>query len=437
MSATSPQPADAPPADASRGFLIVLVALTFVMNTVGRGVTETFAVFLLPVQKMLGATRPEMTATYSIYMLAYGFSAPFAGQLIDRLGARVTYGFGLLALGAGYALAGEVTAIWQYYICVGLLGGLGSATLGMVVASSLISRWFTTRIGSVMSLPYAAIGAGMLLFPPATQLLIDASGPRQAHRVLGLAVLALIPLLMVLPLGRMSQGSQTWRLQRERQTATASGPWTVSAALRTGAFWGLFMAYFWTSVAAYSVLPQSVAYLIEQGFDPLFAASAFGMAGALSAVGIVVIGWMSDRFGRLGTVTLSYISSIIGTSSLIAVAVMPSLIFVYGFVIFFGLMQGARGPIIVALISILFRGGAVGSIFGTLSLALGIGAGAGSLLSGYLHEITGAYHASFALGAFGSAMGLAMFWLVPSVRREQIQARPTEGQSRQPTGPIT
>ena len=40
-------------------------------------------------------------------------------------------------------------------------------------------------------------------------------------------------------------------------------------------------------------------------------------------------------------------------------------------------MQGARGPIIVAMVAALFPGG-VGAIYGTLSVAQGVGAGLGS-----------------------------------------------------------
>jgi hypothetical protein len=35
----------------------------------------------------------------------------------------------------------------------------------MIVASSILARWFTRRMGSIVSLPYAAIGAGMLIVP--------------------------------------------------------------------------------------------------------------------------------------------------------------------------------------------------------------------------------------------------------------------------------
>lgn len=414
--ATSPPPPSA--------FLALVVALTFVMNMVARGVTETFAVFLLPVQQGLGATRAEMTATYSVFALGYAASAPFVGHMIDRLGVRFAYVLGLAVLGLGYMLAGLVTEPWQYYLAVGLCGGLGSASLGMIVASSILARWFTQRMGSVVSLPYAAMGAGMLIVPPATQLLVGAFGWRAAHEVLGIVTLAFIPLVLLLPLGRITAGSPEWRDARDKAAASraegAGAGWTVAAALRTGAFWGLAWAYFCTSVAAYSVLPQSVAYLVEQGFDPLFAAGAFGLTGALSAVGIVLVGQASDRFGRLPTVTVSYLMSIAGTASLLLVPLWPGALLVYGFVVLFGLMQGARGPIIVAMISKLYRGGAVGGIFGTLSIAMGSGQAAGSLVSGLLQQWTGSYVASFALAIAGSLGGLAAFWLVPSLRRERI-----------------
>jgi hypothetical protein len=54
-----------------------------------------------------------------------------------------------------------------------------------------------------------------------------------------------------------------------------------------------------------------------------------------------------------------------------------------------------------------------------MSLAMGVGAGLGSFVSGWLHELTGAYYASFLLGVMGSLLGLASFWVVPSLRHER------------------
>ncbi|KAB2911757.1 MAG: MFS transporter [Hyphomicrobiaceae bacterium] len=405
-------------ADAGRSFLIALVLLTFSMNLLARGVTETFAVFLLPVQQGLGVSRSDITLTYSLFMLAYGLSAPFAGQLIDRLGARITYGFGLSSLGLGYVLAGSASELWHYLLTAGLLSGLGSASLGMVIASGLLSRWFTARMGSIVSVPYAAAGAGMLLLPPLTQVLLSSYDWRFTYRVIGAGVLLILPVVMWLPLERMTAGSAQWRALRRKSAADSAVPWTVTAAMRTTAFWALFLAFLCTSVAAYSVLPHSVAYLIEQGFNPLAAAGAFGLTGMLSVIGIIAAGWSSDRFGRRRTAIVSYFLTILGIVALIAVSAWPSLILVYAFVLFFGLMQGARGPIIVGMVAALFPGGGVGAIYGTLSLAMGIGAGVGSWASGLLYELTGSYVASFMLAIGGALVGLAAFWFVRSLREE-------------------
>jgi MFS family permease len=410
-------------AEPQRAFLVTLIALTFVMNLLARGVPETFAVFLLPVQRGLDLSRADITLTYSCYMLAYGLSAPFAGQFIDRLGARITYGLGLASLGLGYLIAGSAGGLWPYMLGVGLLGGLGAALLGMIVASGLLTRWFTSNIGSIMSLPYAALGAGMLILPPLTQVMLAAFGWRTAHFILGAGVLAVLPLTMLLPLERMTAGSLGWRELRRRVAASTAGGWTVTAAVRTSAFWGLFTAYLFTSVAAYAVLPHSVAFLVERGFDPLVAASAFGMTGMLSVVGLLSIGWLSDRIGRRQAATLSYLSTIVGILALISVSAWPSLVLVYAFVWFFGLMQGARGPIIVALTAALFPGGGVGAIYGTLSIAMGVGAALGSWVSGLLYQATGGYVASFFLSAACAFTGMLSFWAFRALREERPAER--------------
>jgi MFS family permease len=220
-----------------RKLLAVLLSVTFVMNMLARGVTETFAVFLLPVQQGLGVSRAEITLTYSVFMLSYGLSAPLAGQLIDRLGARAAYGFGLTSLGCGYMLAGSAGTLPQYLLGAGFLGGLGSASLGMIAASALLSRWFTGRMGAIISVPYAAIGAGMLLFPPLTQLALSVTDWRTAYHLLGGLVLIVLPILMFARLGRLTAGSPEWRALRSQTVQSASSGWTVSSAARTSAFW--------------------------------------------------------------------------------------------------------------------------------------------------------------------------------------------------------
>jgi len=132
--------ADRESAPADRTFLTLLVGFTFAINVVARGVPETFAVFLLPVQKGLGVSRADITLNHSVYMRVHSLSGPAIGQPIDRLGARAACGFGLASLGLAYLLAGFSTQLWHYMLTVGLRGGLGAASPGMIVASALLSR---------------------------------------------------------------------------------------------------------------------------------------------------------------------------------------------------------------------------------------------------------------------------------------------------------
>ena len=67
--------------------IAVLVACYF-LNMLGRGLADTYAVFLLPLERDLGWTRSELTSVYAIYLLVNGFTAPLVGMLFDRFGPR-------------------------------------------------------------------------------------------------------------------------------------------------------------------------------------------------------------------------------------------------------------------------------------------------------------------------------------------------------------
>ena len=403
-----------------------VLMLAFAMNMLGRGATEAFAVFLLPVEKALGATRSEITGVYSLFMLVNGLAGPFAGTVFDKLGARASYCSGLVLLGGSLYLAGSVTAVWHYALTVGLAAGLGVSMLGMVTANALLSRWYQGRLGTAIGVTYAATGFGVLLMAPVAQLLIAAYGWRDAYRLMGGAIVALALLTALLPLARMSRGSPEWQQRRAATEAATGGGWNVVRALKTQPFWALLVVYFLTSLASFSVSPQAVAAMVEAGIAPLAAAGAFGLCGMLSLIGNASIAPLVDRFGQRQMITLSYLGTVAGILCLAALPSYPSMALVYGWVLLFGINQGTRGPIISTLTATLFSGGGVGRIYGTIALGMGFGAAFGSWISGLLHDITGGYLASFLLAAGSAAVGMMTFWTVPllsdaraAMRKEQ------------------
>ena len=388
-----------------------VLALCTVLNLFARGISETYAVFLLPLEQEFGWSRATLTGIYSLFMLTNGIASPLAGLLFDQLGPRWTYGLGLIVYGLGYLLAGTATVLWQFYLGIGLLGGLGIALISMVPASALISRWFRERLTTAMGIAYGGLGCGVLLLVPFAQLLIDHIGWRASYIALGGILLGLLGILL-LPWRRLSAGHPVYT--RERQSAH-SVSWTLSRAARTRAFWALTAVFFLTAVAVYAVAPQAVVYLVGVGFDPLQAASAYGLVGMLSVSGMVGMAWLADRFGRRRVVTLSYLSTIIGILMLLALQFAPTYPLLILFIVLFGSVQGSRGPVVFALAAKLYAGGGLGGIYGAITLGMGVGAAVASWLSGWLHDLTGAYNASFGLAIFAAALGILLFWSVPEL----------------------
>ena len=94
----------------------LVVILAFVMNILSRGIGETFAVFLLPIESEMGWTRTTLAGIYAIYMGAHGLAAVVIGWLVDRVGPRAVYTFGLLIYGVAFLLAQFGTEPWHFYV---------------------------------------------------------------------------------------------------------------------------------------------------------------------------------------------------------------------------------------------------------------------------------------------------------------------------------
>ena len=387
---------------------LLVLALCFLFNLAGRGVGDTYMVFLLPLGTEFGWHRSQMTSVYSALMVVNGLAAPLAGMVFERFGPRVLYAGGLALLASANLLAGQLHQLWQFYLAIGVLGGLGASALGMVPASALISRWFQGRLSTAIGLAYAGFGVGSLLLVPLAQWLIEHHGWREAYRTLGTGVLCLLPLALLGPWRSIRAGHPATSARRTPKGGSALGP--LREALRHRPFWMLVQVMFFTAVGMYLIIVQSVAYLIDIGFAPLKAASAFGAAAMLSVVGVTGAGWLADRFGYKRAATVSFAGTFMGAALLMALSFWPSHGLLVAYVLLFGICQGARGPITASLSTRLFPGPGLAPIYGTIYACMSIGAGLGALLSGVLHDLTDGYRASFVLSMVCIGFAVAPFW---------------------------
>lgn len=387
---------------------IGVVGLCFVLNTLARGNGETFAVFLGPLEDTFHWGRAATSSIYSVFMIAIAISGPVIGAIFDRYGARVVYGGGLLAYGAGFLIASQMQALWQAWLGIGALAGIGAAATGMTPATAIISRWFERNMAFAIAFAYAGFAAGSVLLSPLSGWMIETGGWRWTYQTLGLCLIGLSVIVVLLPWRRIEAGIK---------------PPTPPRRLIPGReifarvpFWGLFIVFFMTSVTTYVVQVQAVEFLTDAGYPRLTATFLYGLTSAMSVVGIVGAGWLADRYGQRRIATLAYTMSVIGILALMILGSGPNFLALLVFLICFGGAMGSRGPIVSSLTARLFEG-QVGAVFGLIMFGLGLGGAFGAWVSGWLFDLTGDYTAGLLVAIGASVFGTATFWLIPDLDR--------------------
>src|SRR5437773_7624050 len=155
-----------------------------------------------------------------------------------------------------------------------------------------------------MAIVYSATGAGVLILLPALQGLLAHFSWRGAYQIFGGASLLLLLPLLALPWRLFSTGSP--HLARSAAADFADEGWTLVSAMRHHAFWALFSTFFFTAIGMYAISAQVVAYLIDAGFPPLEAATAWGFSGVVLLFGMLGVTQLDATIGRRPSVLLSY-----------------------------------------------------------------------------------------------------------------------------------
>ena len=395
---------------------VLLYCLT--LTSISRGAGETFAVFLLPLSSHFSWDRASVSSIYSIYMVCLGIGSLLSGLSFDKYGPRFNYMVGLGLLSIAYGLLDSLSSIWQFYIFLGILGGLGASMVGVIPAQSLVSRWFDKNLGTALSIAYAGQGLGVLIMAPLSQISIDHFGWQASYKYISYVFIILLIIASFLPWKKISSGSKD--NPRKTNNGKATGGISLKEAIFTKTFWGFFFIFCFTAIGIFGISLHVVAYLVFVGLSEVEAAFSFGIAGILNFIGMVLTGLAADRYPRHLVATVSYALSFMAIFSLAMMQFYTSIIFLILFIIGFGLSAGARGPIITTLMAEIFAGKGLASIYGATNLGQGIGAATGAFIAGFLFDLTGGYNFGFFLCSIFTFCGAVLFWTIPQIRYAKI-----------------
>jgi MFS family permease len=369
------------------------------MTFISTGIRHAVGPFLKPIVADLNLDRASFSAVIAVSLFLYGVFGPLVGLALDRFGARLTASVGTILLVGSLVLTAQVRTFWEFAFVYGVILPLGLAVTGPVMASGVVARWFNKRRGTALSLLGSASMTGMSLLVPLVTWLILTGGWRTAYiAIAGLVLVAILPVaLWVIRESPEQMGLTPDGVPVDAKTARAESRERVAAttAMQTLAFWQLAGSFFTCGFSMSLLSAHGIPMLTDHGYTPMFASWAFGVLGG-SAIGCtVMLGTLSDRFGRRPVLAAIYAGRVLIFSGFFLIRDNPAAIIMVA--VLGGITMAGTGSMTSALTADIWGRFSVSPVLGVIFLVHQTGAAIGSSLAGALFETTGGYGAAFAV----------------------------------------
>ena len=397
----------------------VVAAVTFLVLLVGASIRSTPGVLIVPLREEFGWSTATISAAVAINLMLYGLVGPFAVAIMERFGLRRAICGALLLLALGAGLTIFMRQAWQLTLLWGVLVGLGSGMVAMVLGATVANRWFDKSRGLVVGLLTASSATGQLLFLPLLAKAATDIGWRATSLMVAGAALLLVPLVALLmrdhpsDLGLPPYGGSAIE---PAPTSPVNPALRAMLALKVGLgsrdFWLLAGTFFVCGLSTNGLIgTHLIPACVDHGIPEVRAAGLLALMGIFDLIGTTASGWLTDRVDS--RYLLFWYYGLRGLS-LMYLPFAFDLSF-YGlslFAIFYGLDWIATVPPTLKLSEKAFGRENAAVMFGWIQAAHQVGAAVAAWGAGYLRTVTGNYALAFWTAGLICLVAAAMFPLL-------------------------
>jgi predicted MFS family arabinose efflux permease len=368
----------------------LVTALSFAQLVSWGTIFYAFTLFMDPMTRELGWSKPELAAAYSLGLAAWGLGAVPVGRLVDL-------GYGRAVMTGGSVVATILFLLWSrvesYPVFLALWIGLGFA-----MSAVLYEPGFAVLTRSVGPLARRAItamtflgGLASTVFIPLTHILIEALGWRMALVALASINLAVCGTIhaSVIPADRGSKYMASVPISPKEAG-------NARRVLTSVAFWGFVATAVLHGALFTGFSVHLIPLLVERGFSLEAAVAAFALIGPAQVMARIVIALGERRLSMrgIGLVTLALP---VAAFALLAL-VRPGSGLVALFAVLYGAANGLMTVVRAVLPSEIFGRADYGAIQGMIAALATFSKAVGPFLFGLVWAWSGGYDAVVALG---------------------------------------
>ena len=410
------------PALARRGLHYgwVMAAITFLTTLSTAAALGMPGILIVPLRHEFGWDTAAVSGPLALRLFLFGVTAPFAAALIGRYGIRTVVTAAVALIVAGVALASRMTELWQLWLAWGVLVGIATGMTAMVLAATVVTRWFHTRRGLVLGLLTAANATGQLIFLPIAAWISDHVGWREALLPATLACVGCLVLVVLFAadhpgsVGLPAFGAHdVTPPPPPREGAVEASFNALAEASARPLFWVLFATFFVCGFSTNGLVQTHFIPLCHDfGMTDVAAASVLAMMGAFDFVGTIASGWLSDRVDN--RVLLFWYYGLRGLSLLMLPFLNFTVVGLSAFAVFYGLDWVATVPPTVRLSGQVLDRERGPLVFGWAFAAHQLGAATAAIGAGIARDVFATYIPAFATAGLACLLAAAA---VLAVRR--------------------
>jgi MFS family permease len=380
----------------------LIIACGSIIALLSFGPRSAMGFFQLPMLADTGWDRTTFGLAMALQNLFWGFGQPLFGALADRFGTWKMLSLGGFIYMLGLLMMAVPSAPWMLHFGGGVLVGLGVGACSFGVILAAFARNVAAEKRSlVFGIGAAAGSAGMFLFAPISQGLIDAVGWSDALIFLS-ALMLVVPLLAIPLRGNASSGLVS-RNEVELSVANA-----LREAFGHRSYLLLVAGFFVCGFQVAFIAAHFPAYLGDIGIAARYAVIALALIGFFNIFGSLAAGIIGQRYSKPYFLALIYLARSIALTAFLILPQTPTSVVVFSIVI--GLLWLSTVAPTNGLVAIMFGTRHLGMLGGLVFFSHQVGSFLGVWLGGYLYDRFGTYDPVWwigvALGVFAALVHL-------------------------------